>query len=292
MSGMQLRASEIFERFMDSRRAAQLAPATIDWYEDILPRALATLPDYPTPEDLERWLASAPSAETARNWLRAARAMWNWAERRYAVPNPARCVTAPRPKRQLPRVFTRAELVRIEAAARAGGPRDAALFLVLLDTGIRIGELTSIKTESIEIDNSGPEPVLAVTVQGKTGQRRVPMRPETYRAIARIAPPTGYVFRAVKGPDRPAPVTTLKDRVRTIIARAGLTGRKLGPHTFRHTFATMYLRAGGDIYRLQRLLGHATIKQTMVYLHFDDPETWSEHARLSPLVQLRGAATG
>lgn len=274
---------------MASRHAAKLAPATIAWYEDVLPPMLRAVPDYPTAEDLEAWLASAPSAESARTYLRAARAMWNWANRRYQVDNPARQVTPAKGMRRDPRVFTRGELTRVEAAARIGGPRDVALFLVLLDTGIRIGELASIKTENIEIDHSGPEPVLAMTVQGKTGQRRVPLRPETYQAIARIAPPTGAVFRCLKGPDRAAPVATLKDRVRTMLERGGLSGSKLGPHTFRHTFATMYLRAGGDIYRLQRLLGHATIKQTMVYLHFDDPETWSEHARLSPLVQLRGA---
>lgn len=281
--------AELFERFIESRRAAQLAPATIAWYYDILPRALRALPPEPTPESLERWLASAPSAESARNWLRAARAMWNWGSRRYGIPNPAQAVAPPRPKRRLPRVFTQGELRRIEAAARQGGPRDLALFLVLLDTGVRIGELASIRAEGIELHHGGPEPVLAVVVEGKTGQRRVPIRPETYQAIARIAPPAGSVFRALKGPDRPAPVSTLKDRVRTVIERAGLSGPKCGPHTFRHTFATVYLSGGGDIYRLQRLLGHASIRQTMVYLHFADPDTWSEHARLSPLVQLRGA---
>ncbi len=287
--------AEIYDAFMASRRALRLAPNTISWYEAVLPRLIRVLPEDPAAVDIEAWLAMAPSRATARNWLRATRAMYHWAGRRYQVLDISADVPMPRPGRCQPRVFTRAELRLTFAAAARLGPRDTAIITTLLDTGVRVGELASVRTERISQEDvfdfkTGERLAIAVLiVDGKTGERRVPATAETVAAIMRIAPPTGQVFRALKGPDRPLPVSTLKDRVRDILTLAGLTGRKLGPHTFRHTFATNYLRAGGDLYRLQRILGHATIKQTQVYVSLSDGDAFAEHSRLSPLVQLRSS---
>lgn len=315
---------ELFDRFLQSRRRARLAPATIAWYTATLWPLAVRVPGEPTTEEIEGWLDTAPSAASARAWLRAARAMFNWQQKRYGVPSPAATIVPPRPSHALPRVFTNGELRRIIAAAT--DPRDAAAVAVLLDTGVRIGELHSIRTERIEYDEQ--QGTAAVTVNGKTGDRRVPLTGEAVRALMRIAPPTGTIWwqtqrwqpraprqsvlepgqprkqggqpgnthamkhgrfsaDAPRPAGRPMAKTTLELRVRGVIARAGVTGLKTGPHTFRHTFATMYLRSGGDIYRLQRLLGHTSIKQTQVYLHLADPEAFEEHSRLSPLTQLR-----
>jgi integrase len=307
---------------MRSRRTAKRAAATLDWYESILPRLLESCPDYPAIHDIEDWLATAPSAESARNWLHAARAMYNWASKRHGIPNPTHAIVPATPARKLPRVFTMDELRRILDAA--SDPRDLAAITVLIDTGVRIGELASIRTESIDAEG--------LLVTGKRGQRRVPLSPGARRALMRVAPASGPIFqvlprrrprvtpsgatielpsrrrggqpgntnRRVHGayslldplppsPARPMAQSTLELRIRSVVERAGITGDKLGPHTFRHTFATAYLRAGGDLYRLQRLMGHSSIKETQVYLSLSDPEAFAEHARLSPLVQLRGA---
>ena len=49
--------------------------------------------------------------------------------------------------------------------------------------------------------------------------------------------------------------------------RAGITGRKLGPHTLRHTFGTNYVRSSGGVRQLQYILGHQRIETTMIYVH-------------------------
>jgi integrase len=170
--------------FIRGRRAMQASPATIAWYTYVLGAWARFAPPSPHEEDVEAWLASAPSRETARNWLRALRACYNWAQRRHGLHSPAAAVQPPRTSRRLPRVFTEAELRHIFAAAT--DPRDLAAVTVLLDTGIRIGELTSIRTEDVEIN--------AITVTGKTGQRRAPISPATHHALMRIAPPAGPVF--------------------------------------------------------------------------------------------------
>lgn len=65
---------------------------------------------------------------------------------------------------------------------------------------------------------------------------------------------------------------------------AGVDGAHVHPHNFRHAFASTYIRRGGDIYRLSRILGHSTISTTQLYLRSMGIEHLQEnHAKLSPL---------
>lgn len=314
-----LSASVLYAGFLRSRAAAHRSPDTIAWYEQMLGPLVCALGDAPlTIDDIEDYLADAASAATARARLRAVRALCNWGFARYRIPSEAAAVVPPRPQRRLPRIFTPGELRRIFAVA-ARDPRKLALCTVLLDTMIRIGEAHSMRTEWVEVD--------AMTVTGKRDDRRVPLSAEARAALMRVAPPMGPVWRTLVRPryqqprtraerrarsealagetwrghnhnatalgpgvefGKPVSKNTLEDWIRQVMQEAGVTGRKIGPHTFRHTGATMYLRAGGDLHRLQRILGHSSIKQTEIYLHLADPEAFEEHSRLSPLRQLMG----
>ncbi|MBV6819341.1 tyrosine-type recombinase/integrase [Rahnella sp. PD12R] len=56
-------------------------------------------------------------------------------------------------------------------------------------------------------------------------------------------------------------------------------------HVFRHTFASHFMANGGNMLVLQRILGHSSINQTMVYAHFS-PDHLADAATLNPLVNL------
>jgi integrase/recombinase XerD len=58
---------------------------------------------------------------------------------------------------------------------------------------------------------------------------------------------------------------------------------RIGFHKLRHTFATEYLRRGGDVVRLSRTLGHTQITTTMRYLHLVTDDFSQEHARVGML---------
>jgi integrase/recombinase XerD len=59
---------------------------------------------------------------------------------------------------------------------------------------------------------------------------------------------------------------------------------RVHPHAFRHCFAVTYIRRGGDIYRLSRILGHASISTTQIYLRSMGIEHLREnHDTFSPL---------
>ena len=71
----------------------------------------------------------------------------------------------------------------------------------------------------------------------------------------------------------------MKQAYQRIFARAGIHD---GPHALRHTFATIYLRHGGNLANLQRILGHQNIRTTSIYIHMVTDDLVAEHHQLSP----------
>ena len=67
--------------------------------------------------------------------------------------------------------------------------------------------------------------------------------------------------------------------IRNIKDRAGFAGRKITPHTFRHTTATQALRSGMPVNDIQVLLGHANVATTMIYAHTTNEAIASGHKR-------------
>ena len=60
----------------------------------------------------------------------------------------------------------------------------------------------------------------------------------------------------------------------------------MGPHLIRHSGASLYSRQGGRLSVLQRLLGHADIKTTTIYLHDTVDEMVEDHKRFSPVEMM------
>ena len=74
---------------------------------------------------------------------------------------------------------------------------------------------------------------------------------------------------------------------RRIFARSLLTGRKLGPHTLRHTFGTEYMRSGGNVRILQNIMGQSKLETTMIYVHLSGTDVKRDHDEHTPLASLQ-----
>jgi len=93
-----------------------------------------------------------------------------------------------------------------------------------------------------------------------------------------------HVFLARDG--RPLTPAAIQHALRRLGGRAGLAGVRTNPHTFRHTFAKLYLLNGGDLFSLQRILGHTTLDMVRRYVNLDTDEVKRQHAQASPVDRL------
>ncbi|MBR2460679.1 MAG: tyrosine-type recombinase/integrase [Clostridia bacterium] len=163
------------------------------------------------------------------------------------------------------------------------GLRDYTVCTLMVDSGLRLHEIVTLERKHVHLD----ERYLIVTGKGDK-QRIVPFGDFTARTLRAYddarkswCPPIASFFVTVDG--EPMIDTTLKDVFRRLKERSGIP--RLHPHLLRHTFATKYLGNGGDVYTLQRILGHTTLDMVKKYLHLSNQLTISAYC--SPIDVLR-----
>ena len=141
------------------------------------------------------------------------------------------------------------------------GFRLHALAALLLDTGLRIEEALGLQRAQLDLEN------LLVTVKGKGEKHRVvPMsfelRKVLYRWLARHE--FSLVFPTLQGRQQ-IQRNMLRD-LKLLGKKLDMTGVRVSFHTFRHRFAVNYLRAGGNLFYLSKILGHSSVTTTERYL--------------------------
>jgi site-specific recombinase XerD len=159
-----------------------------------------------------------------------------------------------------------AEADRLCQAADADGPRSSALIRLLLYGGLRCGSALTADIGDLGHDRG----YRTLTVRMKGGKvRKVPIVPalgdalDTYLA-KRGNPDRGLLFVTRTGRRLSEPY--LYDLVRRLARNAGIpAAADLSPHSLRHTFATDYLDAGGNLRDLQDAMGHADPRTTRRY---------------------------
>jgi len=156
---------------------------------------------------------------------------------------------------------TRREFLTVEELNRlASTPCDhplikrAALFSAL--TGLRHCDIQKMQWKEIQMD--GNQARLNFTQQKTKGVEYMPISPQAVELCGKPRKPEQYVFEDLPGTSHC--VRPLNRWLQT----AGIT-RKITFHCFRHTFATLQLVGGTDIYTVSKMLGHSDIKTTQIY---------------------------
>jgi site-specific recombinase XerD len=276
-----MRTELALQEFLASRIAANLSPATISWYKDrLLPfaRSCPTLPRRPEP--IETFLATVQgSPETKFDVYRALKTFFKFLSSRHRIPNPMNAIQPPRRPKTLMATLEANELMRLLQSAQ--DPRDRAILTLIMDNGVRAGEVCSLLKHNIKQET--------VVVCGKTGWREVPISEETRRLLLPIAAasPDDHVFHGHKGPITRHLIYAI---VRGHMEKAGIKGPKLGPHRIRHAFGKNYIVEGGDLRSLQEIMGHADIKTTEKYATLNLTDIIKKHQRFSPLRAAHAAA--
>jgi integrase len=262
-----MNSRELYDGFITRKRASGLSPRTIEAYDYAILPFIQLYPDLPvSPEKIETYIYQNGWSQQKRAFVfRHLRAFCRWYSRKLKEDNPMFDVIKPRIKLDTVRYLTKDEIQRLYMEVSTN-KRDKAIILTLLDTGIRVGELLSIKLSSLDTD------ILQVT--GKTGPRIVPISPTVTQLLKEIALPSGEIFGITK--------SRIYRIISYYLTKIGFDGKK-GPHTFRHTFAVHALRNGMDIVTVSKTMGHKTIVQTQQYLRLAQEDMTEAHTRFSPL---------
>lgn len=190
---------------------------------------------------------------------------------REVTSNPLLGVSTPRRVRRLPSFLAPDEVVRLLEAPRGDGPiglRDRALFRLLYATGMRVGEITGLVRDQLDLDEA------EIRVRGKGDKERVVLVGERALGALEAYLAGGRPHLATAGSDRvfvnrdggQLSVRSVERLVRKYARAVGID-KPLTPHTLRHTFATHLLEGGADLRVVQELLGHASLSTTQIYTH-------------------------
>lgn len=282
-------ALRMLAEFLESRdRFLQVDTLTPDDIRDFLVWLRGERPAF-GPDDPRRRDGRHLSARTVNDRLIDIKSFFNWLVRNeHLARSPARAIrTLPQPQAEL------AILTDDQVAALLAQPnrahwaeyRNFAMMALLYDTGVRISELLGLRLE----DLLWADYLLRVWGKGQI-ERRVPFGTEGHRALRGWLQRRGnwssdIVFVSAHG--RRLDSRRVQRLLRHYGRMARITGVRVSPHTFRHTFATHFLRAGGDLFTLQAILGHRGLEMVRRYSHLAERDIRLRHRRFSPLDRLR-----
>jgi site-specific recombinase XerD len=276
------------QTFLDRLEADDLSAATrrgyrydllqfVAWYtglNGVAPR-LARL----TEHDLITWrqhmmTKGGLKAASVNRRLEAVRRLLRWAEANGTVTrNVALKVKSVRvTRKRRPLGLAAAEVHGLLRAAgetsRGLAPRNYALVQVMLQTGLRVGEVAALRRSDIVLRER------AGTVRVRNGkglkEREVPLNATARRALRQLLEqePAAQSEAAVFRPNRSTamPVRSIQNVIAALVRRARLTASDISAHGLRHTFALAWLRQHpGKLVELAQLLGHESLDTTAVY---------------------------
>lgn len=189
--------------------------------------------------------------------------------------NPLGLIEIPKTGRKLPDTLTIEDvdnLISAIDATTAEAERNQAILETLYGCGLRVSELVSLKISDLFLDDH----FIKVTGKGNK-QRLVPISNAALNAITNYRNNSRARLKIIKGHEdtlflnrRGKQLT--RAMIFTIIKRLANTiglQKIIGPHTFRHSFATHLLENGADLRSIQLMLGHESITTTEIYVHLD-----------------------
>ena len=277
------------DEFLLSRRARNLSPATMEWYQGILRRFAATYPELPTePRPIQLYLTGfqgSHSEESIHDYFRALRAFFRFISDWWKIPNPMVKLRAPRVTEKVRPTLEPDDLARlIDSATKL---RDKAIITLFVNSGIRSGELAGLRKQDIKAHTvrfrGQSIKAYTVVVSGKSGQREVPFSEQIRTLLAALIASDGrgdHLFNGHKGPLGKHGIYRI---VRMHMRKAGIEGPKLGSHRIRHGFGKNFLVNGGDVRSLQQIMGHKNISTTQKYLNLTLTDVIIKHHKFNPL---------
>ena len=249
------------------------------------------------PKDIEEFLLTMSKAGRTANYvndlLKAYKVFFRYAfDEGYVDENLTKKIKNAKKPKVIIRTFTEPELKKMSNFYQGYDYltiRNKVIMMMLIDTGIRLSELTGMTEEQIKFDY--------IIIHGKGNKERVvPKSPLLSKWLIKYLAVRKSYFAYRVIPDNiflsknGKPLTnTMIDK---IVKDAGKgcdvsSDIRVSAHTFRHTYAQFQLKVGLDLYSLSRLLGHESIAITQTYLNgMRDKEVLFQAKNTSPLMNI------
>ena len=301
----ELHLSQAFESFMLGCRSERKSPKTIQGYRDILTRFINLTTDIPVtslvPDHIRGYmavLAEKPGKVAGRQFssstmIKHYQVIRTWVKWMYAQEMIPTCPTdktkAPVLGKPPPSALTDGEVKALfrhikEEKGRITSFRDQVIFMLFLDTGMRLNEVACLTVDDLNITEGW------IHIRNGKGAKEgtVPMGNHLARDLytylhrhRQVNPGEKSLFIGKSG--FALGYEGLAIMVRRTISAIRVGDGKRGAHVLRHTMATNFLRAGGSVETLQKILRHNDIRITQIYLHLTMEDIIVEHRRVAPL---------
>lgn len=294
--GRNITIEQLVEDFLAHCRARNLSERTVEWYEYkygafvdwCRERGIFKAAELDT-ADLEDYLAAEKARGLSDNTLRGSaqilKTLCRYGHRRKQM---ADIITGQFAMPKTPQVLIQAfndeqlrALLNAPDLRTWKGIRDRAMMLLLFDTLARVSEISGLRDRDVNLTER------IIRVMGKGGKERdLPLGNEATTSAVRYRRLVANL-RA----DDPFFITQRGTRIsrhqaHDIVAgygkKAGIEGVRCSPHTLRHTAAKKFILNGGDVFTLQRLLGHTTLYMVRRYVQLTLADIQVQHERFSP----------
>ncbi|KAB2335095.1 site-specific tyrosine recombinase/integron integrase [Bacillus mesophilum] len=272
---------EKIELYLDARKIEGLSQLTLEGYKTEL-NLFANFTDkavsHVTTVDIRKYLAydSSLMLSTTDRKLSVLKSFFGWlVKEEILLKDPTLKINPPKKPKRLPKALSLEELEIVRDSCRS--LRERALIEVMYSTACRLSEIANMRRSDISIQN------MSLKVIGKGDKERT-----VYLSFISLhhlkkylnsrTDDCGSLFATERRPIRKISTRYIQEIIDNIEKRANLN-KKITPHVFRHTFATLAMERGADLADVQHLLGHEDPATTMIYAHVSEERKKQAHKR-------------
>src|SRR3990167_1938825 len=201
----------------------------------------------------------------------------------YITDDPANLVDHPKFDTKPPRILTPTEYRALRDAAR-DDIRIAAIIEILLQVGIRIGDLANLHTDDFFFGENSKEGHLYIRPQENRPERTVPLNKSAETALKRyleVRPKTVNKALFVTKTGKPLLVRNIRTAIDRYYKKAGIAGAKI--NDLRHTWVAHHLASGASLVLISKIAGHKRLSTTERYLALIQTPKGEEKVKLEEL---------
>jgi len=290
---------QAYDTFMISRRARNLSKSTMNFYRNAIERfikwcekeKIINIEDVKL-RDVELFIASLQGTMRAisiKDMYVSLRVFFAYLyEEEHLNRNPMKNMKAPRVDKKIMRTFNKEEIgkiLRFFDQSTFFGLRNHLIMCILFSTGMRKGELLNLKMHDINVTLD------MIKVIGKGSKERLVPIGRTLRRVMLVyielrreyLRDTLCEYFIVSQKKRQLTASGINTIFKQMKDGLGWKGERISAHTLRHTFCKTFLLNNGDLFSLQRIVGHSDLRMTRKYVELNDREIKIQYAKANPL---------